>query len=86
MRRGMRGISLNFWVTRDREYGAVNIGIPMQRPEIKTEYVYPPIPRRQFDWRATYGDYDLDDPMGWGATEQEAIDDLILNHPHNGDR
>lgn len=58
----------------------------MPRPEIKTEFVCPPIPVRQFDWCATYGDYDLDDPCGWGKTEQEAIDDLVLNHPWKGDR
>lgn len=27
-------------------------------------------------WLATFGDYDLDDPIGTGKTEAEAIDDL----------
>lgn len=45
---------------------------------IKTEYVYPPIPDRQFDWAATRGDYDLGARVGWGRTEQEAIDDLLM--------
>jgi hypothetical protein len=58
----------------------------MPRPEIKTSYVYPPIPWRGFDWCATFGDYDLGDPQGFGATEQEAIDDLVLNHLNEGDR
>ena len=44
---------------------------------IVTEYVYPPIPMRDFDWRA----YDQDNPeysiYGWGKTEEEAINDLL---------
>jgi hypothetical protein len=32
---------------------------------------------RQFGWVATVGDYDLDDPIGRGATEAEAIQDLL---------
>lgn len=48
---------------------------------INTEHVYPPIPLRQFDWRATLGDYDGapdagHQPMGYGRTEEEAIADL----------
>lgn len=31
----------------------------------------------QFGWIATVGDYDLDDPIGRGATEAEAIQDLL---------
>lgn len=30
----------------------------------------------QCRWQATYGDWDLDDPMGLGATPEEAIADL----------
>lgn len=50
--------------------------------KIRTEFVYPPIPDRSFDWVATDDDtYDgAEDshcPIGFGATEQEAIDDLI---------
>ena len=44
---------------------------------IKTEYVYPPIPIRCFDWRATYGSYDEGDKVGTGETEIEAILDLM---------
>lgn len=54
---------------------------------IKTSFVYPPIPIRKFDWSAidedTY-DADCDEngyfstcPAGRGATEQEAIEDLM---------
>jgi len=47
---------------------------------VKTSFEYPPIPIRQFDWAAiddrSYGG-DPSDPIGRGATEQEAIDDLL---------
>jgi hypothetical protein len=44
-----------------------------------TQYVYPPIPIRQFDWCAylDFGEYDVESgPYGWGRTEAEAILDL----------
>lgn len=47
--------------------------------KIVTEYWAKPIPPRQFDWVAHY-----DDPEGstaYGATEQEAIDNLLTDHP-----
>lgn len=46
--------------------------------KIRTEYVYPPIPDRRFDWSAVDDDsYDgHGSPIGYGRTEQEAIDDL----------
>ena len=43
---------------------------------IVTQFIYPPIPIRDFDWMATDGDYDLGDPIGYGRTEEEAIADL----------
>lgn len=54
---------------------------------VSTHFDYPPIPIRNFDWSAvddsTY-DCDCDQdgffttcPIGRGATEQEAIDDLL---------
>lgn len=52
----------------------------MAAPRIRTEFVYPPIPSRAFDWCAvddnTY-DGDGHSPIGYGPTEQDAIDDLI---------
>lgn len=37
-----------------------------------------PIPNRSMDWSAIDDDtYDLGSPTGWGATEQEAIADLL---------
>jgi hypothetical protein len=43
---------------------------------IKTEFVYPPGPERGWDWRATFEDYEPGDYMGYGETEQQAINDL----------
>jgi hypothetical protein len=47
---------------------------------INTYYDPPPIGIRSFDWAAidlaTYGG-EPTDPIGWGATEQEAIDELV---------
>lgn len=54
---------------------------------IRTTHEYPPIPDRSFDWSAIDDEtYDVDcdqdgffstSPIGRGATEQEAIADLI---------
>lgn len=46
---------------------------------IVTEYWAKPIQPRQFDWAAHY-----DDPeghVGYGETEQDAINDLLTEHP-----
>lgn len=52
--------------------------------KIATRYQPPPIPQRDFDWYALDSDtYDgapdagAASTMGWGRTEQEAIDDLL---------
>ncbi len=50
--------------------------------KVRTSFDYPPIPIRQFDWSAidddTYdGAEDSHCPIGHGATEQDAIDDLL---------
>lgn len=53
--------------------------------KIVTHYDPKPIPSRNMDWTAVTDNYDCDcdqdgyfstDPMGFGATEQEAIEDL----------
>jgi hypothetical protein len=54
--------------------------------KIKTHHDYPPIPNRSFDWSAidddTYdGAPDSKCPVGHGATEQEAIEDLLDQLP-----
>lgn len=43
---------------------------------IITENIFPPIPMRQFDWVA-YFDGEEEGSTGYGATKQEAIDDLL---------
>ena len=52
-------------------------------PKIKTTYWAKPIPSRLYDWCAVTDDYDgADDagwqPIGYGRTEQEAIEDLHM--------
>lgn len=44
--------------------------------KIITEHVYPPIPVRDMDWRATFDGYEPGDPIGTGPNEQAAINDL----------
>ena len=50
----------------------------MPEIEVIVLRVYPPIPIRSFDWCAYYeGDWANEDgPRGWGATREEAIEDL----------
>lgn len=48
-----------------------------EHPKIRTENIFPPIPVRQFDWMATFEDYEPSGPIGYGHTEQRAIDDLL---------
>jgi hypothetical protein len=45
---------------------------------IRTTFIYPPIPIRTCDWQAVRDDYEPGDPIGHGATEAEAIEDLLL--------
>ena len=46
--------------------------------KIVTAYDPPPIPMRDWDWSAFDDEtYDYDSPIGYGATEQAAIDDLL---------
>lgn len=42
-----------------------------------TEHIYPSIPIRQFDWSAVTDNYEPGMPIGYGTTEQSAIDDLL---------
>ena len=49
---------------------------------VVTRLVYPAIPMRQFDWQAWYdGEEDEQMACGHGATEQAAIEDLVMNYP-----
>ena len=49
----------------------------MTRRTITTGETCPPIPIRNHDWFAHWGDYDLDDAIATGATEAEAIINLV---------
>lgn len=56
----------------------------MSTPKIITDFVHPPIPDRRFDWQAWYaGEEDEGMVVGNGRTEDEAIADLIQNHPRD---
>lgn len=45
---------------------------------IITEHVFPPIPDRRWDWQARRESYEGGDPLGRGATEAAAIEDLWM--------
>lgn len=54
----------------------------MSAPKIITHFEYPPIPVRCFDWSAVTENYDGAPDAGWqpigrGATEAEAVADLL---------
>lgn len=44
--------------------------------KIITTYVHPPLPVRTSDWSAHY-DGDEEGHVGWGATEADAVADLL---------
>jgi hypothetical protein len=48
-------------------------------PTIVTLCICPPIPDRSFDWCAYYDGDEEGGPRGYGATEQEAVNDLLEN-------
>jgi hypothetical protein len=48
-----------------------------QLRRICTEYVNPPAPLRSFDWAAWVDGREESGPIGWGATEQRAVEDLM---------
>ena len=45
--------------------------------EIVVDFIYPPIPLRQFDWCAYRADGDEHSPRGWGRTAEDAAADLL---------
>lgn len=45
-------------------------------PSIRTYHDPKPIPCRDFDWEAVTDSYEGGDPIGFGATEDEALRDL----------
>lgn len=49
-------------------------------PKIVTTFVNPPIPTRQFDWRAHLDGEEECQRYGYGRTEAEAVTDLVNNY------
>jgi hypothetical protein len=49
----------------------------MSMRKVRTHFVYPPIPTRNFDWCATFDGYEPGDPIGYGYTEEAAVVDLL---------
>lgn len=62
-----------------REQKKVERAATLAKIRVRTEHVYPPIPIRDYDWSAVDDNtYDgPGNPIGWGRTEQAAINDLI---------
>ncbi len=54
------------------------------RPGIQTKLINTAF-GHPFAWQATFGDWDLGDPIGVGATESEAIEDLQMEDELNAD-
>ncbi len=46
-------------------------------PSIEVEYIAPPIPLRDFDYRANFASYEPGDCLGYGPTPDAAGRDLI---------
>jgi hypothetical protein len=50
---------------------------------VTTEHIFPPIPYRGDDWCAYYTiDQDDSPDCGWGATPEDAIEDLIQSYDY----
>lgn len=47
--------------------------------KILTNFVHPPIPLRNRDWRAVRYGFEEEGPYGWGVTESDAIEDLLMS-------
>lgn len=52
----------------------------------RTSFDHPPIPARSADWSAVLDGYEPGDPIGRGATELEALMELMEMHTDNLDR
>lgn len=43
---------------------------------VETNYDPPPIPIREYDWAAAF-DWEPGNPVGYGKTKQDALNDLV---------
>lgn len=50
---------------------------------VVTIHVHPPINPSAFDWVAYYAGDESGGSRGFGATEDEAVSDLVENFPHD---
>lgn len=48
--------------------------------KIITSHVFPPIPIRYMDWCAWFDGEEEGGLQGWGATEAEAVEDLLMRN------
>jgi hypothetical protein len=51
--------------------------IPNMPRQIHVSYDHPPIPVRQYDYAATFDDYEPGCPIGRGETPEAAVRDLL---------
>ena len=51
---------------------------------IRTSLDCAPVPDRRFDWSASFDGYEPGEPIGRGATEPEAIAELLLESDYMG--
>lgn len=70
------------WMKRDQRERMLADAQAKVGEKVRTNYDYPPIPIRSFDWHAVLDNYDgAPDAgrqyMGHGATEEEAVADLV---------
>lgn len=73
LRQFVEEILLPVFAPSDRQLAEQHLGKP-----IVTSHVYPPIPCRKTDWCAYPDGEEEEARYGWGATEAEAISDLIM--------
>jgi hypothetical protein len=70
-------IHANEWSKRhDGDEGPYADLIARATSKVITTPIRPPIPVRDFDWSAMDVGYEPGDPIGYGPTEQEAINNL----------
>ena len=53
-------------------------------PSIEVEYIAPPIPLRDFDYRANFASYEPGDCVGYGPTPEAEVRDLIDTWTNDG--
>lgn len=44
--------------------------------QVRVDLILPPVPTNRWDWSAVWTDYEPGDPIGYGATPEQALRDL----------